>query len=61
MNIWWKQLVGTPFCKVPKKYVCDRCEQKLSYIIGGICMDCGRPLDDLPTRYIKKMTFAWTV
>ncbi|MCU5371592.1 MULTISPECIES: ComF family protein [Bacillus cereus group] len=39
------------FVKSPKKYVCDRCEQKLSYIIGGICMDCGRPLDDLPTRY----------
>lgn len=41
----------TFFVKSHKKYVCDRCEQKLSYIIGGICMDCGRPLDDLPTRY----------
>ncbi|MEC4620435.1 ComF family protein [Bacillus paranthracis] len=41
----------TFFVKSPKKYVCDRCEQKLSYVIGGICMDCGRPLDDLPTRY----------
>ncbi|OJE52768.1 amidophosphoribosyltransferase [Bacillus luti] len=41
----------TFFVKVHRKYICDRCEKKLSYIIGEICVDCGRPLDDLPTRY----------
>ncbi len=31
----------TFFVKCHRKYICDRCEQKLSYIIGEICMECG--------------------
>ncbi|MCU5378304.1 ComF family protein [Bacillus cereus] len=41
----------TFFVKPHKKYICDRCERKLSYIIGEICMECGRSLEDLPSEY----------
>ncbi|MGD6889725.1 ComF family protein [Bacillus mobilis] len=41
----------TFFVKSHKKYICDRCEGKLSYIIGEICMECGRPLEDLSSEY----------
>ncbi|MHC2833219.1 phosphoribosyltransferase family protein [Bacillus sp. F9_6S_D1_P_5] len=41
----------TFFVKSHKKYVCNRCERKLSYIIGEICIECGRPLEDLPSEY----------
>lgn len=43
----------TFFVKSHKKYVCDRCERKLSYIIGEICMECGRPLELLSTVFKK--------
>ncbi|ARC30715.1 MULTISPECIES: ComF family protein [Bacillus cereus group] len=39
------------FVKAHKKYICDRCEQKISYIIGEICRECGRSLDPLPAEY----------
>ncbi|PEX89895.1 ComF family protein [Bacillus cereus] len=39
------------FVKVQNKYICDRCEQKISYIIGEICRECGRPLDSLSAEY----------
>ncbi|MEI5926417.1 ComF family protein [Bacillus sp. TD10] len=41
----------TFFVKSHKKYVCNRCERKLSYIIGEICKECGRPLEDVPSEY----------
>jgi len=43
----------TFFVKSHKKYVCDRCERKLSYSIGEICMECGRPLELLSTVFKK--------
>ncbi|MGE7882795.1 ComF family protein [Bacillus sp. NPDC094077] len=39
------------FVKVHKEYICDRCEKNLSYIIGEICRECGRPLASLPAEY----------
>ncbi|MGH0788146.1 ComF family protein [Bacillus cereus] len=41
----------TFFVKCHRKYICDRCEQKLSYIIGEICMECGRPLEFVPASF----------
>ncbi|HDR7798888.1 TPA: ComF family protein [Bacillus tropicus] len=43
----------TFFVKSHKKYICDRCERKLSYIIGEICTECGRPLELLSTVFKK--------
>lgn len=43
----------TFFVKAHKKYVCDRCERKLSYIIGEICTECGRPLELLSNVFKK--------
>ncbi|PGT13198.1 ComF family protein [Bacillus cereus] len=42
---------NTFFVKFHKKYMCDRCERKLSYIIGEVCRECGRPLANLPAEY----------
>lgn len=39
------------FVECHRKYICDRCEQKLSYIIGEICMECGRPLEYVPASF----------
>ncbi|MGE7888838.1 ComF family protein [Bacillus cereus] len=41
----------TFFVKFHRKYICNKCEQKLSYIIGEICMDCGRPLEFVPASF----------
>lgn len=39
------------FIQSQKRYICDRCERKLSYIIGEICDDCGRPFAFLDQEY----------
>ncbi|MBE5106955.1 ComF family protein [Bacillus thuringiensis] len=41
----------TFFVKSHRKYICDRCERKLSYIIGEICKECGRPLEFVPASF----------
>ncbi|MGR3775961.1 ComF family protein [Bacillus paramycoides] len=41
----------TFFVKLHKEYICDRCEQKLSYIIGDICRECGRLLELVLAEY----------
>lgn len=39
------------FIQFKKPYICERCEQKLSYIMGEICEDCGRPFVLLSEEY----------
>lgn len=41
----------TFFIKFRRTYICDRCEWKLSYIIGEICKECGRPLELVPVSF----------
>ncbi|HHT7188666.1 TPA: ComF family protein [Bacillus cereus] len=41
----------TLFMKFHRKYICDRCERKVSYIVGEICMECGRPLERVSTEH----------
>lgn len=41
----------TFFIKFRRTYICDRCERKLSYIIGEICKECGRPLELVPASF----------
>ncbi|PKJ54457.1 ComF family protein [Bacillus sp. SN10] len=43
----------TFFVKSYKKYICDSCERKLSYIIGEICTECGRSLELVPSTFKK--------
>ncbi|HEK9101278.1 ComF family protein [Bacillus pfraonensis] len=39
------------FIQSEKRCICERCERKLSYIIGEICEDCGRPFASLSEEY----------
>lgn len=39
------------FIRSEKRYVCEGCERKLSYIRGEICEDCGRPFHSLSQEY----------
>ncbi|MCX2827476.1 ComF family protein [Bacillus pseudomycoides] len=39
------------FIQSDRRCICERCERKLSYIIGEICDDCGRPFESLSEEY----------
>lgn len=39
------------FIQSDRRCMCERCERKLSYIIGEICDDCGRPFEFLALEY----------
>ncbi|MDM5190760.1 ComF family protein [Bacillus sp. DX4.1] len=39
------------FVQAEMRCICEQCEQKLSYIVGEICDDCGRPFHTLSREY----------
>ncbi|MBY0595780.1 ComF family protein [Bacillus bingmayongensis] len=46
-NITWYSF----FIQSDRRCICESCERKLSYIIGEICEDCGRPFASLAEEY----------